>query len=69
MVLAADTFFDHLESFFDYRSTVYEASQQTIKSNRIDLNSSMRRYVKKVQRGEPLFSLYPKRHASIRTLF
>lgn len=38
MPVAADTFFDHLESFFDYRSTVYEASQQTIKSNRIDLN-------------------------------
>lgn len=38
MPVAADTFFDHLESFFDYRSTVYEVSQQTIKSNRIDLN-------------------------------
>jgi site-specific recombinase XerD len=38
MPVAADSFFDHLDSFFDYRSTVYEASQQTIKSNRIDLN-------------------------------
>jgi len=38
MPVAADTFFDHVESFFDYRRTVYEASDQTIRSNRIDLN-------------------------------
>lgn len=38
MSLTAATFFDHVESFFDYRLTVYEASEQTIKSNRIDLH-------------------------------
>jgi site-specific recombinase XerD len=38
MPLTAETFFDHLDSFFDYRRTVYEASEQTIESNRIDLN-------------------------------
>jgi site-specific recombinase XerD len=38
MPLTAHTFFEHLDTFFDYRRTVYEASEQTIKSNRIDLN-------------------------------
>jgi len=38
MPVAAEDFFDHLDSFFDYRRTVYEASEQTIRSNRIDLN-------------------------------
>jgi site-specific recombinase XerD len=31
-------FFDHIDAFFDYRQTIYQASQQTIKSNRVDLN-------------------------------
>ena len=30
-------FFSHMDSFMDYRQTVYEASAQTIKSNRADL--------------------------------
>jgi site-specific recombinase XerD len=30
-------FLNHIESFMDYRSTVYEISDQTIKSNRCDL--------------------------------
>jgi len=30
-------FFNHIESFMEYRSTVYEISDQTIKSNRCDL--------------------------------
>ena len=38
MPVTAEAFFDHLDSFFDYRRTVYEASEQTIESNRIDLN-------------------------------
>ncbi|GBE11748.1 hypothetical protein BMS3Abin13_00023 [bacterium BMS3Abin13] len=38
MPVTAEAFFDHLDSFFDYRRTVYEASEQTIRSNRIDLN-------------------------------
>jgi site-specific recombinase XerD len=38
MPVTAETFFDHLDSFFDYRRTVYEASEQTIESNRIDLS-------------------------------
>jgi site-specific recombinase XerD len=38
MPVTAETFFDHMDTFFDYRRTVYEASEQTIESNRIDLN-------------------------------
>jgi site-specific recombinase XerD len=37
MPVTANTFFGHLDTFFDYRRTVYEVSEQTIKSNRIDL--------------------------------
>lgn len=37
MPVTAEIFFDHLDTFFDYRRTVYEVSEQTIKSNRIDL--------------------------------
>jgi len=32
------TFFKHVDSFVDYRQTVYEVSDQTIRSNLIDLN-------------------------------
>lgn len=35
-VLATD-FFEHVDTFMDYRSLVYELSDQTIKSNRTDL--------------------------------
>ena len=37
MALAAKEFFEHVDSFMDYRKTVYEVSDQTIKSNRTDL--------------------------------
>jgi site-specific recombinase XerD len=38
MSLTAQTFFNHVDSFFAYRHSIYEVSAQTIKSNRIDLN-------------------------------
>jgi site-specific recombinase XerD len=31
-------FFDHMDDFLDYRKTIYCASDQTLKSNRTDLN-------------------------------
>ena len=34
----AKAFFEHIDSFMNYRKTVYEISDQTIKSNRTDLN-------------------------------
>ncbi len=37
MAVAAREFFDHVEGFIDYRKTIYEVSDQTIKSNRTDL--------------------------------
>ena len=37
MALAAKEFFEHVDSFMGYRKTVYEVSDQTIKSNRTDL--------------------------------
>lgn len=37
MAVEAQKFFGHLDTFFDYRKTIYEASEQTIRSNRIDL--------------------------------
>ena len=33
-----DTFFSHIDSFIDYRQTVYEVSDQTTRTNIIDLN-------------------------------
>jgi site-specific recombinase XerD len=33
-----DVFFSHIDSFIDYRQTVYEVSNQTTRSNIIDLN-------------------------------
>lgn len=38
MALNPQQFFEHTDSFFDYRKTVYETSEETIRSNRIDLN-------------------------------
>lgn len=38
MSVATAQFFDHIEAFVDYRKTIYEASDQTIRSNRIDLS-------------------------------
>ena len=37
MAVAADIFFDHQDTFFDYRKSIYEVSEQTVRSNRIDL--------------------------------
>jgi len=37
MGVAAKDFFEHVDTFMDYRKTVYEVSEQTIKSNRTDL--------------------------------
>lgn len=38
MSLAVKDFFEHVDAFMDYRKTVYEISDQTIKSNRTDLS-------------------------------
>lgn len=38
MGVEAARFFNHMDSFFDYRKTIYGASDQTLKSNSIDLN-------------------------------
>ena len=37
MSVATAQFFGHIEGFVDYRKCIYEASDQTIRSNRIDL--------------------------------
>ena len=37
MGVTPDHFFRHMDGYFDYRKEVYEASSQTIRSNRIDL--------------------------------
>jgi site-specific recombinase XerD len=37
MPVTANDFFCHMDSFVDYRRTVYEVSERTIESNRIDL--------------------------------
>jgi site-specific recombinase XerD len=41
-----DVFFSHVDSFIDYRQTVYEVSDQTTRSNIIDL-TLFKRYLKK----------------------
>ena len=38
MAISPDHFFRHMDNFFNYRQDVYEASPQTIRSNRIDLD-------------------------------
>jgi len=38
MGVNAGKFFDHMDDFLDYRKTIYCASEQTLKSNRTDLN-------------------------------
>lgn len=38
MGVTTQDFFCHMDAFVDYRQTVYEASDQTLKSNRADLN-------------------------------
>ncbi len=36
--LKTETFFKHIDSFTDYRKDIYEVSEQTVRSNLIDLN-------------------------------
>ena len=38
MAVGSDQFFEHIEAFFDYRKDIYQVSEQTIKSNRVDLS-------------------------------
>jgi len=38
MAVAATQFFNHIEAFIDYRKTIYETSDETVRSNSIDLN-------------------------------
>jgi len=37
MAVAVRDFFNHMDTFFDYRENIYEISKQTTRSNRIDL--------------------------------
>ena len=37
MPVLAKNFFAHLDAFIDYRTIIYEASPQTLKSNKCDL--------------------------------
>lgn len=37
MAVSSTVFFDHIEPFMDYRKIIYETSDETIRSNRIDL--------------------------------
>ena len=38
MAVSAHNFFQHVENFMDYRKTVHEISEQTIRTNQIDLD-------------------------------
>ena len=38
MAVAAAQFFNHIDAFVDYRKTIYETSEETVRSNCIDLN-------------------------------
>ncbi len=38
MGVASEQFFEYIDAFFDYRQDIYQVSEQTIKSNRVDLN-------------------------------
>ena len=38
MAVAATQFFNHIEPFIEYRKTIYETSDETVRSNCIDLN-------------------------------
>ena len=37
MAVILEKFFSHFDDFFDYRREIYEISEQTVKSNRVDL--------------------------------
>jgi len=38
MAVAAKDFFSYIDDFFNYRQNIYEISNQTVKSNRVDLS-------------------------------
>ena len=38
MAVAPDSFFGHVDDFFNYRQNIYDISPQTVKSNRVDLD-------------------------------
>jgi site-specific recombinase XerD len=38
MPVASNDFFRHFDDFFNYRKDIYEISEQTVKSNRVDLD-------------------------------
>jgi site-specific recombinase XerD len=38
MAVGSDQFFEHIEAFFDYRKDIYQVSDQTVRSNRVDLS-------------------------------
>ncbi len=38
MAVSAAQFFNHIDAFVDYRKTIYETSDETVRSNCIDLN-------------------------------
>lgn len=46
MAVSSDQFFEHVEAFFNYRKDIYQVSDQTVKSNRVDL-SIFKTFVKK----------------------
>jgi site-specific recombinase XerD len=48
MAVAVAQFFNHIDAFVDYRKTIYETSDETIRSNCIDLNL-FRNFVKERQ--------------------
>jgi len=38
MAVILEKFFSHFDDFFKYRREIYEISEQTVKSNRVDLD-------------------------------
>lgn len=38
MAVSQQLFFEHIDAFFNYRQDIYKVSEQTIKSNRVDLD-------------------------------
>jgi site-specific recombinase XerD len=64
-----EIFFSHIDSYIDYRQTVYEVSDQTTRSNIIDLNlfkNYLKKYKYKVITGEVVmgFQIYLKKNRS-----
>jgi hypothetical protein len=38
MAVGSDQFFEHIDAFFDYGKNIYQVSDQTVKSNQVDLS-------------------------------